>query len=97
MRDPINAEIHKYREEHARQFNFDVRAICEDLRAMQQASNLKVVRLPPKRIAPKGRSRATRRTRWGEGASREQPQISMLSPEFPRNSASPDSMLTSTG
>ena len=23
MKDPINEEIHKYREEHARKFNFD--------------------------------------------------------------------------
>jgi hypothetical protein len=59
MKDPINEELHKYREEHARQFNFDLRAICEDLRAMQQSSNLKVVRLPPKRIGPKSRSKAT--------------------------------------
>ncbi len=50
MKDPINEEIHKYREEHARKFHFDLRAICEDLRAMQQSANLKVVRLPPKRV-----------------------------------------------
>jgi len=59
MKDPINEEIHKYREEHARQFNFDLRAICEDLRALQRSSNLKVVRLPAKRISPKSRSRTT--------------------------------------
>jgi hypothetical protein len=27
MKDPIHAEIHKYREEHARKFNFDLAAI----------------------------------------------------------------------
>ena len=59
MKDPINEEIHKYREEHARKFNFDLRAICDDLRALQQSSSLKVVRLPPKRISPKSRSKAT--------------------------------------
>ena len=53
MKDPINEEIHRYREEHARKFNFDLRTICDDLRAMQQSSNLKVVRLPPKRVARK--------------------------------------------
>ena len=53
MKDPINEELHKYREEHARKFNFDVGAICEDLRALQQSSKLKVVRLPPKRVAKK--------------------------------------------
>ena len=50
MRDPIDENIHKYREEHARAFHFDLAAVCEDLRAFQQPRNLKVVRLPPKRI-----------------------------------------------
>lgn len=59
MKDPINEEIHRYREEHARKFNFDLRAICEDLRAVQQASNLKVIRLPPQRIRSKNRSKTT--------------------------------------
>lgn len=57
MRDPIHEEIHKFREEHARQFNFDVAAMCEDLRAFQRSRNLKVVRLPPKRIGPKEENR----------------------------------------
>jgi hypothetical protein len=51
MRDPINEELHKYREEHARKFNFDLAAICKDLK--DRSRNLKVVRLPPKRIGPK--------------------------------------------
>ena len=38
MRDPINEEIHKYRQEHARKFNFDLAAICEDLRATQRSA-----------------------------------------------------------
>ena len=59
MKDPINEEIHKYRAEHARKFNFDLGAICEDLRAMQRSSNLHVVRLPAKRIGPKSRSTTT--------------------------------------
>ncbi len=59
MKDPINEEIHKYREEHARKFNFDLRAICADLRTLQQSANLKVVRLPPKKIRPRSRSKAT--------------------------------------
>jgi hypothetical protein len=55
MKDPIHEEIHKYREEHARRFNFDLAAICKDLR--ERSRNLKVVRLPPKKISPKGRNR----------------------------------------
>ena len=50
MRDPINEEIHKHREEQARRFNFDLAAICQDLRAWQRSRKLKVVRLPPKKI-----------------------------------------------
>jgi len=48
MRDPINAELHRYRKEHARKFNFDLAAICKDLR--EQFRHPKTVRLPPKRI-----------------------------------------------
>ena len=55
MKDPINEEIHKYRAEHARKFKFDLTAICEDLR--EQSRNLKVVRLPPKRIVLKKKNR----------------------------------------
>ena len=48
MKDPIHEEIHKYRAEHARKFNFDLSAICKDLK--EQTRNLKTVRLPAKRI-----------------------------------------------
>lgn len=51
MKDPINEEIHKYRAEHARKFNFDLTAICEDLRELSR--NLKTVRLSPKKIVPR--------------------------------------------
>ena len=57
MKDQINEEIHKYRAEHAGKFNFDLSAICEDLK--ERSRNLKVVRLPPKRIGPKSRSQTT--------------------------------------
>lgn len=59
MKDPIHEEIHKHRREHARKFNFDLAAICEDLRALQRSRNLKVVRLPAKRIERKTRSKTT--------------------------------------
>ena len=59
MKDPIVEEIHKYREEHARKFNYDLDAICDDLRAMQRARGFKVVRLPPQRIDSKTRSTPT--------------------------------------
>ncbi len=47
--DPIVAEIHKWREEYAAKFNYDVEAICEDLRQRQEASGRKSVTLPPKK------------------------------------------------
>ena len=51
MKDPIHEELHKYRKEHARKFNFDLAAICKDLR--ERSRDLKVVRLPPNRIGSK--------------------------------------------
>ncbi len=57
MKDPINEEIHKFREEHARKFNFDLGAICRDLK--EESRHLKVVRLPAKRIGPKRQKRVS--------------------------------------
>lgn len=31
-KDPIIAEIHRFREEHARKFNYDLHAMVEDIR-----------------------------------------------------------------
>jgi hypothetical protein len=55
MRDPIHEEIHRYREEHARKFNFDLAAICKDLR--ERSRDLQVVRLPPNKISPRHRGK----------------------------------------
>jgi len=48
MKDPIVEEVRKHRMDHARKFEGDLRAICEDLRAIQRACGQKVVRLPPR-------------------------------------------------
>ena len=45
-KDPILAEIYKYREEYAKSFNYDLQAIFEDLRKKQIASGRKFVKLP---------------------------------------------------
>jgi hypothetical protein len=42
-RDPIVEEIRKIREEHARNFNHDLHAICEDIRQRQGKSGHTVV------------------------------------------------------
>jgi hypothetical protein len=46
--DEILEEIRKIREEHARAFNYDLHAICEDLRKKQTASNRTIIKQPLK-------------------------------------------------
>ena len=48
MNDPIIDEIRKYRDEHAKAFNYDLKLICEDLRKRQAARNVKAVNLSSK-------------------------------------------------
>lgn len=50
--DPIVEEVRKHREAHAARFDFDLAAICRDLRKQQAASGRPVVRLPAKRVPP---------------------------------------------
>lgn len=50
-RDPIIAEIRAVRDEHAAKFDYDVKAIFEDLRARQEASGRKYIRYPARRIS----------------------------------------------
>jgi hypothetical protein len=50
MEDPIVAEIHRIREEHAARFNFDLHAMCEDIRRSRNERGLPVVTLPPQRF-----------------------------------------------
>jgi hypothetical protein len=52
-KDPIVEEIHRIREELAAKFNYDMHAICEDLRRRQQDGAREVVTLPPRRIDSK--------------------------------------------
>jgi len=53
MKDPIVEEVRRAREAHAKQFNYDLDAICEDLRKREKASGLPTVSFAPKRIARK--------------------------------------------
>ncbi len=48
MNDPIVAEVRKVREEFARKFNYDLHAMCEELRREQKLSGAKVVSFPPR-------------------------------------------------
>ncbi len=52
-KDPIVEEIHKYRDEYAESFHYDLKVICEDLRKKQIASGRKFVKLPIKKVSNK--------------------------------------------
>ncbi|MFV1974495.1 MAG: hypothetical protein ACC651_02040 [Candidatus Scalindua sp.] len=51
MKDPIVEEIRNFRDEHAKKFDYDLDAICEDFKSHQSCSGLHLVRLKPKKIA----------------------------------------------
>jgi hypothetical protein len=48
MIDPIVAEIRKTRDEYASRFNYDLHAMCEDLRRKQKLRGARVVSYPPR-------------------------------------------------
>ncbi len=50
MRDYLVEEVRKARDEYAKRFNYDLAAICRDLRERQAKSGRKVVSFPPRRI-----------------------------------------------
>ncbi len=47
--DPIVEEIHRIRDEHAKKLNYDLHAICEDIRKKQATSGIKVISRLPRR------------------------------------------------
>ena len=47
--DPIIREIHKFRQEHAKKFNFDLHAIFLDLKEQEKRDKRHTVSLPIKR------------------------------------------------
>jgi len=49
MIDPIVEEVRRAREAHAKQFNYDLDAIVEDLQKQEKESGVSTVSLPPKR------------------------------------------------
>lgn len=56
MKDPYVEEVRKHRMEHTRQFDSNLRLICEDLRAFEVSLGERVVTLEPKKIRPTGAS-----------------------------------------
>jgi hypothetical protein len=61
-RDPIVDEVRKFRDAYAKHFQYDLDAICRDIRAKQTQSGRQVVSLPPKPVkapmAPTGKPTA---------------------------------------
>jgi len=53
MKDPIVEEVRQFRNEHSRQFDYDLDAICEDYKAHQVQAGCRLVRLKPKATAKK--------------------------------------------
>ena len=50
MRDTIVDEVRKAREDYARQFDFDLDAICRDLREKQRSAGVRVVSFPKRLV-----------------------------------------------
>ena len=49
--DDVMAELRAAREAYAKQFNYDLRAMYEDLKRKQEQGGQSVVTLPPKRAS----------------------------------------------
>ena len=52
MNDPIVEEIRRYRMEHTRRFDSDLRLICEDLRRLEARLGNRLVEHQPRRLQP---------------------------------------------
>ncbi|MBI4525727.1 MAG: hypothetical protein HY695_18170 [Deltaproteobacteria bacterium] len=50
--DPVVEEVRAIRDAYAMEFNYDLEAICRDLKEQEAKSGWEVVSLPPRRIAP---------------------------------------------
>jgi hypothetical protein len=46
--DEVVQEVRRYREAHAASFDYDLERIFEDIKAREQASGRRLVKLPPK-------------------------------------------------
>ena len=57
MADDIIEELHRIREEYAASFNYDLHAICADLKAKQKKLNQKVVSRKPRLLADEGKEK----------------------------------------
>ncbi len=58
MKDPIVAEIHRYRAAHAKRFNYDIHAIGDDIRRCEAKSGGVFVALNARRKPAAKKARA---------------------------------------
>ena len=49
-KDEVLEEIYKIREEYAKSFNYDLQAICDDLRKKEAASGRRLISKPLKQV-----------------------------------------------
>ena len=59
FKDPIVEEVRKARDNYAKKFNYDLDAICRDLKEKQRQRNRNVVSFPPKRVKKLGNTKVT--------------------------------------
>ena len=53
MKDEIVDEVRSHRDAHAKKFNYDLDAICDDFKTHQQKCGLPLVTLEPKMLDKK--------------------------------------------
>ena len=64
--DPIVTEVRRVRHEHAERFKYDLDSIAKDLKAQEQASGRRYIRLPPRRTKPRTAGVSPRPTQAGQ-------------------------------
>ena len=61
-KDPIVEEVRAHREKHAEKFDYDLGAICRDLRQQQDSSGREVVTLKARKASSKTQGQDTNQT-----------------------------------
>ena len=56
MKDPIVEEVRRTRNEYAKRFGYDLRAIAADLREKEERHSEQLVSYPPKQHSMEGKS-----------------------------------------
>lgn len=55
-KDEVLEEIYRIREEHAKSFNYDLQAICDDLRNKQEKTGRQIISVPLKHPSQSNKS-----------------------------------------